>query len=634
MSSSLMKLIHRKKNLFRVAKRSMTDIAWEKYKSIRNEVSTKIRAAKTHFLESFSLSISDHHKFWSLAKKISKDSHPIPSAISYKTMSASSPMAQANLFNKFFASCFTSIRPTLTYLIPTGNSLSTILCSQSEVHDLLLSLKENKASGPDGISATMLRNTATSIAPALTSLFNQSLSTGIFPKCWKVSNIVPVHKKNSRSSVENYRPISLLSIVSKVLERIVYNRIMKHLVTNDILKNGQYGFRPRRSTQDALLSATGDWHSLLDGGNSISTIFFDLAKAFDTVPHEGLISALESIGITGTLLHWIKSYLKDRSQQVVIRGHISDPIPVHSGVPQGSILGPLFFIIYMNSIFSVCLSKSAKLILYADDIMLYKVTNTQLDISELQSDVNKIACWVQSVGLKISHEKTKFMLITRKQSPPVVRISLNNCPIDQVSAYKYLGVTISSTLQWKDHIHHVTSKARQRLGFMYRNLKSLSISAKIHLYKSCIIPLLDYCCCVWDPYHQKYIEELQSVQAFAFKIIANNWSYSTSDLASLPYLVSIPPLASRRSYFKLLSVGKILSGQSPMPQSTFSFQSPSATRSSKDYKLQKPFVSTLSHQSSFLVSSITLWNELPAEIASAYTSKNFKYLLKSYIFNS
>ena len=194
---------------------------------------------------------------------------------------------------------------------------------------LLQSLKTKTSTGPDGISSHMLRNTAFSISPSLTKLFNPSLSTGIFPSEWKTSNITPVFKSGDKNLVSNYRPISLLSIPSKLLERIVYNRLLHHLLSNSILSPRQFGFRPCSSTQEALLTATHDWQRNLDRGLSSAALFLDLSKVFDKVPHHKLILSLSAV----PLLKWLESYLTHRSQRVVLNGHSSTSLPVLSGVP-------------------------------------------------------------------------------------------------------------------------------------------------------------------------------------------------------------------------------------------------------------------------------------------------------------
>ena len=240
----------------------------------------------------------------------------------------------------------------------------------------------------------MIRGTATAISPAITKIFNLSLKQSRVPDLWKVSNVTPIPKDGDLTSPCNYRPISLLSLISKVLERVVHTRMSKFLFSNKLLSNCQFGFRPRSSTQEALLSVTNDWHKLLEKHHQVATVFFDVKKAFDSVPYSQILSSLQTLGIHGPLLHWIKDYLSNRQQRVVLDGAMSDPVTVTSGVPQGSILGLLLFNIFMNSIANIHLSTNAKLILYADDILLYKPIDYTTCCQELQEDVNEILSWM------------------------------------------------------------------------------------------------------------------------------------------------------------------------------------------------------------------------------------------------
>ncbi len=259
----------------------------------------------------------------------------------------------------------------------------------------------------------MLRNTARSIAPQLTALFIQSLSQGQVPSAWKLSNVTPVHKSGDKAAVSNYRPISLLSLVSNVLERIVHNRITDYLSLNKLLSNNnQFGFRSGFSTQDALLTVTNDWHQMLSTHRQVGTVFFDLRIAFDSVPHSDVVNSLTTLGISGLLLAWLTKYLSNRSQKVVLGGISSN---VTSGVPQGSILGPLLFKIVMDSLNHINLSLDAKLILYADDILLYKPVNSLTTLAQLEQDVNKVHNWTKDHNLLLNTTKTNVLPITRSK---------------------------------------------------------------------------------------------------------------------------------------------------------------------------------------------------------------------------
>lgn len=234
---------------------------------------------------------------------------------------------------------------------------------------------------------------------------------------------------NSPNSASSYRPISLLSLPSKLLERVVHNKLMGYLLSNNLLSSRQFGFRPGGSTQEALLYATNDWHIQLDQRSSVAAILIDLFKAFDRVPHHDLITTLSSIGIHGTLLTWFASYLTNRSQQVVLDGHSSATSPVSSGVPQGSILGPLLFSIYLNPLANIPLSRNSKLIMYADDIVLYRPIHSPIDVEVLQTDVDQVAAWITSADLSLNCNKTKLMVLSHKRSPPTVHVRLPDASV-------------------------------------------------------------------------------------------------------------------------------------------------------------------------------------------------------------
>jgi len=249
----------------------------------------------------------------------------------------------------------------------------------TEVEQFLQDLEVSKASGPDKISSRMLKMTATSIAPSITELFNLSIRTGKIPDQWKESMIVPIPKSNKLSDPGNYRPITLTCILCKLLEKHMYNIMYHHLVNNNQLSDSQWGFRSGRSTVCALLSVTHDWFAELECGREICAVFFDYRKAFDSVPHLPLLEKLENLHFNKPILEWVTDYLTGRFQNVVVNGESSRLAPVISGVPQGSVLGPLLFLIYINDLSEISLCQGAKITLYADDVLLYRTINSPDD---------------------------------------------------------------------------------------------------------------------------------------------------------------------------------------------------------------------------------------------------------------
>ena len=320
----------------------------------------------------------------------------------------------------FFHSCFNNHTPPLTpqpSLLAPCNCPQDLLCSEDEIFHLISSLDPSKSTGPDGISARMLKATAVSVIPSITKLFNLSLASGTSPDSWKLARIVPIPKASDPSSPTNYRPVSILSIVSKLLERHIHQLIFQYLCVNYPISERQWGFLPGRSASSALLSVTHDWFNHLEKGNEVCSVFFDLKKAFDSVPHCLLLHKLSEICIDPFIIQWVHSYLTNRSQLVVVGGEQSSVLPVLSGVPQGSVLGPLLFLIYINEVvFQV--SPGSTMSLFADDMALYRPISSATDYSILQCDISAIATWIKNNCLSLQPSKCCYMLISRKKVSP------------------------------------------------------------------------------------------------------------------------------------------------------------------------------------------------------------------------
>ena len=309
-----------------------------------------------------------------MIRSVTTERRNVPDVMFNGSLKADCAAAKASMLNQHFASCFTSVRPSpVAYAASQVEdvavpALSDVHCDEDDVLRLLCGIKEGKATGPDGIPGRVLKACAFSASEVLSSLFRISLDSGVLPQEWKISNVVPVFKAGDECQASNYRPISLLSIVSKVLERVVHNSLLSHIEDNSLLSGVQFGFRPGCSTQEALLSVTKCWYEALDRRNSTVAVFLDLSKAFDSLPHGLVLQALERVGVTGNLLVWFRGYLTDRKQRVVLEGESSPLVDVLSGVPQGSILGPLLFILSVDEISAVRFSNSSHVAIWADNI--------------------------------------------------------------------------------------------------------------------------------------------------------------------------------------------------------------------------------------------------------------------------
>ena len=332
---------------------------------------------------------------------------------------------------------------------------------------VLATLKQldiNKATGSDEIPVRLLKETADQIAPSLTMLFNKSLRLGIFPEDWKLANIVPIFKKGKRDFVENYRPISLLPVISKVLERCVLAGLRNY--TSHFISREQHGFLAGRSCVTQLTSVLHYIGGQLDAGKQIDIIYLDMSKAFDKVDHTKLLGRLHQYGITGKLHDWFRSYLQGRKQQVAVLGATSRELPVTSGVPQGSLLGPILLLLFVDDLPNAV--KTSRVACYADDTKIFESVDSITDCNALQSDLNDLVSWSESSGLIFNQSKCKYRCITRKKSPVQPIYTIKETPLESCDTEKDLGVWVSSNLTSDKQVTEQCAKANKHLGFVRR----------------------------------------------------------------------------------------------------------------------------------------------------------------------
>ena len=634
-NKTIIQAMRRRKSLFYAAKRTGKSSDLEGYHRQRNRVVLLLRKSKQKFFDD--LNAADSKGFWKSIKMLNSNQASLPATLSDDTTTADTSSSKATLLNNFFHECFNRkcppLRSTTAHKSDSLNPAlfpAQYLCSTEEVADLITKLDVSKSSGPDDISPRMLKLAAFDIAPSLTKIFNLSLTTGVFPADWKLAHVVPIPKNEcQKHSVTGYRPISILPTVSKLLERHVSDIILEHISTNSPISNHQWGFMHHRSSTGALISVVHDWLQALNDGHEICVIFFDVKKAFDSVPHIPLLQKLADLNIDPYILKWIQDYLTERRQYVAVEGSSSPILNVLSGVPQGSVLGPLLFIIYLNDVVHR-ISNCSKINLYADDIALYRVISHRQDYSALQADIDAISDCLSEKYLTLNSSKCCYLLISRKRihtlHPP--SLILNGQQLTRVTSYKYLGVTITSDLMWSTHIANLCNKTRKIIGLFYRTFyKDSSPETMLKLYTSFIRPHLEYAAAVWDPFLKKDIDLLENTQKFALKVSTKCWNISYDDLLSRS---NLPSLQDRRRQFKLCQAFNIIHELAYFPDAPFENRHSKYNSRTVHSKALMPIQThTSQFQHSFFPDVIEQWNSLSESTTSATSIVSFKHNLRS-----
>ena len=394
-------------------------------------------------------------------------------------------------------------------------ALNDIEITEQEVLEALKSINPYKSVGPDQVHPRLLKELAEYIYRPLTHIFRTSLRTGIVPAAWKEADVVPIFKKGSKTSAENYRPVSLTSHLGKLLERLIRRKIVKFF-EDQVLVNEQHGFRPRRSCSTNILTCMETWTNWLDEGESFDVVYLDFKKAFDKVPHQRLVSKLWDQGINGDLLVWISSFLADRTQRVKVNSTLSREARVRSGIPQGSVLGPVFFIAYINDILTNVTYATGSI--FADDTKLFAKVNTKEDGVQLQKDLEDgPGAW--AVENQMAYNVSKCRVVHYGKKNPKCEYELNQVKIQSTKEQNDLGVLFEEDMSFSKHIAKNTNKAYSTLGIIHKTFSYKSIPIMKDLFTGLIRPHVEYAVHTWSPYMRKDVERVERVQRRATKRI-------------------------------------------------------------------------------------------------------------------
>ena len=468
--------IRYRKRAYKKARVKNTEYLWQNFRKIRNDTIQLIRQTKKLYYENLAIKLKESEvsckDWWKTLKSFIKqnDNSQIPTLIS-ENKTITDTYEKADLLNKYFSkqSMLNDQHKQVPQINDCNFNLQTPIIMSDEVHAVLKSLPIGKASGPDEINNKILCELADVLCNPLCKLFNKTLNESRIPSTWKDAHVCAIYKKGDPSQVGNYRPVSLLSNIDKTMERILFKHIFNFLKDNNFLSSYQSGFIPGDSTVNQLTFLYNNFCKALDEGKEIRVVFFDISKAFDRVWHKGLVTKLKGAGINGKLLLWLQNYLTDRRQRVVIPGGKSGWSFTRAGVPQGSILGPLMFLIYINDIVN---SIQSNIRLFADDTSLYlTVDHPETAAIALQHDISIITDWADKWLVNFNPAKTESLLISRKLTKPDhPTLTMLNEDITEVEMHKHLGVILSGDGSWHHHIDFIKAKAWQRINIM-RKLK-------------------------------------------------------------------------------------------------------------------------------------------------------------------
>ena len=590
--------------------------------SVSRHLNDQIELAKQNYYDNLSNKLinpsTSQKKYWTLLKTlINGKKVPVIPPLLVNDSYISNFKEKANEFNIFFANQCSSVDtgskiPNELELI-TNENLFDIYFTSDDILNIINNLNVNKAHGCDNISIRIVKMFGKSICKPLELIFRNCIAAEKFPRIWKKANVIPIHKKNERNLLKNYRPISLLPICSKIFERLIFNSLYNYISKNNLLSQNQSGFRPGDSCTNQLLSITHYIHSSFDDHSSLEVrgVFLDMSKAFDKVWHDGLIYKLKTFGITGRLLSLLKDFLSDRSQCVALNGQYSEWQKINAGVPQGSILGPLLFLIYINDL-SLNLESTVKL--FADDVSLFSVVHDPItSAAQLNSDLKRVNDWAHNWRMSFNPDPLKQateVLFSKKRT--VINhpdLFFNGIKINRVSSQKHLGMILDERLTFNDHVSKKISNASKGVGTLRKLFYLIPRTSLITIYKSFIRPHLDYGDFIYDrPNNNSFIENIEALQYNAALAITGAIKGTSRD--RLYQELGFESLSSRRWSRRLLTFYKYFTNKSPVYLYSIIPKVNLESRTRQRHNIPLLNTRTDTFKYSFFPYSIQEWNKL------------------------
>ena len=626
LNKKVMRCIKKKYKLYKRYLKTKSGHSYLNYITERNKCCKIIKKAKKEYESKIAKNCKHSPKmFWKYVQEKTKQRTGIAGLIKEDGGLAETDKEKAETLNNFFASVFSkedlTNLPQIEESSRSGNiNICDLRVTPLSVENKLKTLDPYKAQGPDQIPSRVLKELSRELSTPLSIIFNKSMESACIPNDWKKAEVTAIYKKGSKQDPGNYRPVSLTCIACKILESFIRDAIVSHMKENNLFVECQHGFRKKRSCITQLLEVIEDFTKMTDAQKPVDIIYLDFRKAFDSVPHQRLLLKLASYGITGNILKWTESFLTDRSQVVRIGDIKSNHAKVTSGIPQGSILGPVLFTIFINDLPDEVLSTCK---IFADDTKIYSDAHNN---RALQNDLYKLQEWSDKWNLYFNVSKCKVMHIGNKNpnNTYYMKIEKTSQRIEDCQSEKDLGITFDNKLTFDRHIDATINKANQMLGVIKRTFDYLDKDIFLKLYKALVRSHLEYGNIIWHPYLKRQSIAIERVQRRATKLLKECKSMSYQQ--RLSYL-NLHSLKGRRLRGDLIETYKILNNiYDVKTEHVFKMSEYESTRNFV-LKIHMEHCNTNLRKNSLSNRIAQFWNALPNEIKCAPNTNTLKNLL-------